>query len=296
MDRTQFVGASEVAALFGLHSFLTPLQLYLQKTGAIEGASENYAMRRGRHLEPAIASLYAEESGSKLLLCQQTLAHPTHKGLAATPDYVDEKEIPHEMKSIYEMKQEAVEWPESGKVVMNPVPAEAHIMQLNTQIACLDAGRGIIKNGILIYFDLSKGSYFVFNHQYDAEMDALIGEATAKFWKRVEDKNPPTADGDDLSVIHKLFAKNAKDETLNLVDDMEFAGYAKAFLENKDLAKKYQALSDDAKAKFEQRMGDARFAYTKGFKVSRNVSEVKESTRTVKAHQRVLVAVNEYKI
>ncbi len=296
MDRTQFVGASEVAALFGLHSFLTPLQLYLQKTGAIEGASENYAMRRGRHLEPAIASLYTEESGCKLSLCQETIPHPTHKGLAATPDYVDEKQIPHEIKSVYEMKEEAVEWPVSGKVVMNPAPAEAHIMQLNTQIACLDAGCGIIKHGILIYFDLAKGSYFVFSHAYDAEMDALIGEATAKFWKRVEDKNPPTADGEDLTIIHKLFAKNAKDDTLNLVDDMEFAGYAKAFLENKELAKKYTALSDDAKAKFEQRMGDARFAFTKGFKVSRNISEVKESTRTVKAHQRVLVAVNEYKI
>lgn len=296
MDRTQFIGASEVAALFGLHSFLTPLQLYLQKTGAIEGASENYAMRRGRHLEPAIASLYAEESGCKLLLCQETIKHPAHTALAATPDYVDENQVPHEMKSVYEMKQEAVEWPESGKIVHNPVPAEAHIMQLNTQIACLDAGRGIIKNGVLIYFDLSKGSYFVFNHAYDAEMDALIVEATAKFWKRVEDKNPPTAEGDDLSVIHKLFAKNAKDETLNLVDDSEFAAYAEAHLKNKELAKKYAELADDAKAKLEQRMGDARWAFAKGFKVSRNISEVKESTRTVKAHQRVLVAVNEYKI
>ena len=296
MDRTQFVGASEVAALFGLHGFLTPLQLYLQKTGAIEGASENYAMRRGRHLEPAIASLYTEESGCKLTLCQETIPHPTHRGLAATPDYVDDQQIPHEIKSVYEMKQEPVEWPETGRVVMNPAPAESHIMQLNTQIACLDAGRGVIKNGFLIYFDLSKGSYVVFNHTYDAEMDSLIGEATAKFWKRVEDKNPPTADGDDLSVIHKLFAKNANDDTLNLVEDAEFAGYAKSFLENKELAKKYQSLSDDAKAKFEQRMGDARFAFTKGFKVSRNVSDVKESMRTVKAHQRVLVAVNEYKI
>jgi predicted phage-related endonuclease len=296
MDRTQFVGASEVAALFGLHSFLTPLQLYLQKTGAIEGLSENYAMRRGRHLKPAVASLYGEESGCNLTLSQETIQHPVHKGLSSTPSYVDESQVPHEINPVYEMKQEAVEWPDSGKVEMVPVPSEAHIMNLNTRITCLDAGRGIITHGILIYFDLSKGSYFVFRHEYDAEMDALIGEATAKFWKRVEDKNPPTADGEDLSIIHKLFAKNAKDETLNLVDDLEFAGYAKAFLENKELAKKYAALSDDAKAKFEQRMGNARFAFTKGFKVSRNISEVKESTRTVKAHQRVLVAVNEYKI
>jgi len=296
MDRTQFVGASEVAALFGLHSFLTPLQLYLQKTGAIEGASENYAMRRGRHLVPAVAALYEEESGCNLTLSEDDLKHPKHESIVARLRYVDKDQVPHLIRPIYEMKEEAVEWPESGKVVMNPVPAESNVMDLNTQIACLDAGRGIIKHGILIYFDLSKGSYFVFNHQYDAEMDALIGAATTKFWKRVEDKNPPTADGDDLSVIHKLFAKNAKDETLNLVDDEEFAGYAKAFLENKELAKKYTALSDDAKAKFEQRMGDARFAFTKGFKVSRNISEVKESTRTVKAHQRVLVAVNEYKI
>jgi putative phage-type endonuclease len=58
--RAPFIGASEVAALFGEHPYLTAGDLALEKLGRIE-RTENAAMRRGVILEDAVAQWWAVE-------------------------------------------------------------------------------------------------------------------------------------------------------------------------------------------------------------------------------------------
>lgn len=64
--RAPFVGASECAALFGEHPFLTLGDLWAQKVERHDQA-ENRAMIRGRMLEDAVARWYAAELGVELV-------------------------------------------------------------------------------------------------------------------------------------------------------------------------------------------------------------------------------------
>lgn len=56
--RQEGFGASEIAALWGLHPYITFTDLILRKQGKIEKVKENEAMRRGTALEGVIAKAY----------------------------------------------------------------------------------------------------------------------------------------------------------------------------------------------------------------------------------------------
>jgi putative phage-type endonuclease len=64
--RAPYIGASECAALFNEHGFITAADLAVTKlTGHRQ--TENAAMRRGQHLEAAIASWWEDEHGLRLV-------------------------------------------------------------------------------------------------------------------------------------------------------------------------------------------------------------------------------------
>ena len=67
MDRTQYIGGSEVAALFNEHKFLSPYKLYMLKTGVIKRDKTNERMEAGNYLEPAIAKMWADRNGAELM-------------------------------------------------------------------------------------------------------------------------------------------------------------------------------------------------------------------------------------
>lgn len=84
------VGASEVAALFHEHRFLTPLKLYLLKRGELERDPAGEAAEWGNIHEPAIARYYLERrvpagwSGREI----GTIRHRSSRRLVATPDRI----------------------------------------------------------------------------------------------------------------------------------------------------------------------------------------------------------------
>lgn len=79
------IGGSEVAALFGLHPFMTALDVYRLKVGEADPTPETSAMKRGRLLEPIAAALYAQETGRKVRR-QPMRRHPEHPFLIANID------------------------------------------------------------------------------------------------------------------------------------------------------------------------------------------------------------------
>lgn len=63
--RKQGIGGSDAAAVCGLNPYSSPLQVYLDKTGADVGDRDNEAMRQGRDLEDYVARRFMEETGLK---------------------------------------------------------------------------------------------------------------------------------------------------------------------------------------------------------------------------------------
>lgn len=82
--RRTFLGASEIAAVCGLSSRGTALDVYADKVSATPKVDTPH-MQRGRRFEPLILAAYAERHGVALER-PATRRHPQHSWLAATPD------------------------------------------------------------------------------------------------------------------------------------------------------------------------------------------------------------------
>lgn len=64
--RKSGIGGSEVAALVGLHPYLSPFAIYMDKVGELEPREDTEAMRLGRDLEGYVADRFSEKIGIKV--------------------------------------------------------------------------------------------------------------------------------------------------------------------------------------------------------------------------------------
>jgi putative phage-type endonuclease len=85
IDRTKQIHASDVSSILGLNPYSSPLQVWLEKTGRSAPRLESKYARLGKHLEGAVADMYAEETGLTLLDPRVTLLRRSVP-IAATPD------------------------------------------------------------------------------------------------------------------------------------------------------------------------------------------------------------------
>ena len=80
------IGGSDVAAICGLNPWKSPLAVYLEKTGQIDGPKENEAMHWGTILEPIIAKEFEERTGLKVRNNNYILQHPEYPFMLANLD------------------------------------------------------------------------------------------------------------------------------------------------------------------------------------------------------------------
>jgi len=85
--RKQDVTASRVGALFGVHPYETALRLYAEKRGVEFPDADNKTMRRGRWLEPAVATAVEEERPQWQLRAPKVYLRDPDLRLGCTPDY-----------------------------------------------------------------------------------------------------------------------------------------------------------------------------------------------------------------
>jgi putative phage-type endonuclease len=85
--RRKTIGASEIAAVCGLHRHRSPLDVYLVKRGVVPDFEGNEYTEWGLRLEDAIALKYAEVVPQGVTLVRSdTLFHPLEDWVSATPD------------------------------------------------------------------------------------------------------------------------------------------------------------------------------------------------------------------
>jgi predicted phage-related endonuclease len=90
--RRSGIGASEIAAVLGLHHRLTPLDIWMQKRGMAEPQLDTRLLKMGRIMEGVIVGLYEEEVArpqEKLLISKVgTKVHPNEQWMLCTPNAV----------------------------------------------------------------------------------------------------------------------------------------------------------------------------------------------------------------
>lgn len=246
-QRKQGIGASESAALFGLHPYISALSLYESKIRETsdENADENERMEDGRVIEPRIAARWEKATGLK---CVETgskvYRHATLPHMTCTPDrlILDGSTVtnrPLELK-----------WLENHRVG-DETPEYIQI-QHQHQMAVLGADSGAL--AIL-------GSFRSFDHKQTERHDAfieLLMEKVDEFWCRVQERRPPDADGSDATseAIKRLYPKD-RGTTVSLGADI--AILVRRMEGAKAAAKRIKSVVDGAENRIKMAIGDATY-------------------------------------
>lgn len=198
--RREHLTASDVAAVLGEDPRRGALQVYLSKVADIE-AGETLPMRRGRRFEAAIGEEYADQTGRIVTRWPEyeLAVHPTVEFLAATPDAVvlatGAAPDPFGKVDLGPAAVSRTRGPLEVKMAIGSAsrwkdePPLGYAVQCQVQMACIGAEWGalcgLVGPGPLKTFDLPYSDAF-----FNAALPRL-----EEFWRRVERREPPEADG-----------------------------------------------------------------------------------------------------
>lgn len=180
------LGASEIGAVAGLNPFANAFDVYRAKVEDGFTVEETEPMKRGRHLEPAVCSWYAEDFNAALREVG-TVRHRYNPIALATPDRiatVDGEDRVLEVKTA-NMRQ-LDKWGESGS---DKVP-EQYLVQSHWLMAVTDLYQTDL--AALIGGD----DFRVFHLARDRDLEGQLLELGERFWlDYVVPRKPPPVDG-----------------------------------------------------------------------------------------------------
>jgi len=194
-DRMTGIGGSDAAAVLGLSKYKTPLQVYQEKRGEIGGIPDNEPMLWGRVLEPVIRQQYAERTGRTVRLPEGIIRHQTHPFMLATVDGITDDGRLVEVKTA----RTAQDWGEPGT---DEVP-QAYLIQVQhyLEVTALPVADVAVLIG---------GSDFrMYEIEADRELQGMIIDGEADFWRRVEQGIPP--DPVSFADVQAMFGKFSKE-------------------------------------------------------------------------------------
>jgi len=91
-DRSTGLGGTDLAAILGVHPYVTPMEVWARKRGLMDDIEMNDPMYWGLQLEPVIAEEYAFRSGAKLIDLKDVTGgstafrHPKNDFMFGSPD------------------------------------------------------------------------------------------------------------------------------------------------------------------------------------------------------------------
>ncbi|WDA36436.1 YqaJ viral recombinase family nuclease [Sphingobium sp. YC-XJ3] len=253
--RSSVVGASEVAALFDAHPWLTHFELWHRKNGTVATPdfSGNERTEWGVRLEPVIIEAACERFGYEPLETPKRLDNG--KGLGGHPDKL--VMCPRRGRGILEVK--TADWLVAKG--WGDEPPLNYLLQIMTYmgLAGCDWGDVIVLVG--------GNELRRFEYQFRPVIYADIEARSAAFWRSIEEGRAPSADYTrDLPTISALYP-DASDAVADLRTDNLACDAAARWLTGKVLEKQGKAQADAAQAELLDKMGEAGVALLDGMTV-----------------------------
>lgn len=206
LDRTKFIGGSDIAAVMGMSRWKTPLQLWGEKTGKVEPAdlSGVEAVELGTELEDFVAKKFERTTGMKVRRAPQVYEHKEHDFIRCQVDrLITGTDELLEVKTCSAWKSK--EW--DGE----EIPQE-YILQVQFQLGITGRSKGWI--AVLI-----GGQSFRYKEiPFDSELFAQLVSNAIKFWDMVENEIPPMACGDDNESIVDIYPTAS--EQMQQIDEL----------------------------------------------------------------------------
>lgn len=258
--RSAHVGASEVAALFDLHPFLTRFELWHKKAGNLPEVdlSDNDRVFWGTVLEPAIAVGIAEKTGWSLSKFEAYCPHPTVAGMGCSPDYkVDGSERGPGLVQIKNIDGLVFRDWEDKK------PPIYYELQLQHELACSQFTWGAL--GVLV----GGNDLRVFDYGRHESAIARIEREVAAFWETVRAGEEPKPDFEtDLDTLQVLHGYAQPGSVVDLAADLHLDELCQAYKAAGADEKAACERKDAAKAEILTLIGEAELAFSNSFRVN----------------------------
>lgn len=179
MDRTKFLGASEIAAVVGMNDNDSAYSVWARKTGNMPEKESTPAMRRGSRIEPLALEDFCERRGTEPshLNTQLFLQHPKFPHLAATLDvFDDEKKEAWEFKSTGYFASK--EWDQAKGLF----PSKHALQNTYQRAIAISFYKLEYVGGGLVHFPMETLEGEDFPIKYDPDLGDMLIEAGNKFW------------------------------------------------------------------------------------------------------------------
>jgi putative phage-type endonuclease len=216
VDRTKYIGGSDIGAILGLSRFRSPLEVWMEKTGKETKKLDSLPLRFGSFAEEFVASEYARATGFRLIHDESIYIHPEHAfmsahmdrfvldGSASSPTRILECKTAHPFSS--------GDW---GEIGSDEVP-----MSYLCQCIWYMAIASINQVDLAVLFGNS--DFRIYQIARDAELETVILQKASLFWNDyvLKDIPPPAQSEADCQT---LFSRGdpkksleAQSETLKL--------------------------------------------------------------------------------
>ena len=247
--RHQHVGASEVAALFGLHPYLTNFELWHLKAGTIqpEDLSGNERVFWGTVLEPAVAEGIRQKNDWSVRKIHTYWAHDKVAGMGASLDYeiVDHPNGPGVLQIKTTDSLAFRNWDEGEPPMMYELQLQHEIGVTNRQWGAL----GVLVGG---------NDLRIFERERHEATIQRIESAIEQFWESVHARKEPMPDYDeDLETIARLYAMAAPGKSIDLSTDNYAHDLCAEYRQCTQTAKEANDRRSSIKAELLTKIGDA---------------------------------------
>lgn len=209
-DRTTGVGCSELAAILGRDPYQTPLSVWRSKVQPTTEAVKPWRFLRGHHMESLLADWYEEATGRAVAdtgpytICRRSdypLLYATVDRLAQD---LEKGDGVLEIKTSHAFRKS--EWDDGAPL--------GYRLQLQGQMYVTLSDWG----SIVADYGADNPAYW----DYDARPDFdKVRRAIDRFWKYVEDEEPPPAMAQDTELVRAMYPDEEKGLTIPLPDMVE---------------------------------------------------------------------------
>ena len=212
VDRTKYIGGSDIGAILGLSKFRTPLEVWMEKTGKKIKKLDSLPLRFGSFAEEFVANEYSRTTGLELAHDESLYIHPSNAYMSAHIDRFvlgnpNDVKCSHLPTRILECKTanpfNSSNWGEAGS---DEVP-----MSYLCQCIWYMAITGIDKCDLAVLFGNS--DFRIYEITRDQDLEKLVLQKAVIFWSEhvLKDLPPPAS---NISDCQTLFSKSNPDKSV----------------------------------------------------------------------------------
>lgn len=207
------VGGSDVASVLGISRYGGPLVPYLRIVDGVE-KDDNESMKRGRHLEHAILSQYAQETGFNLWREASVSGLPAHERASLDAVARPEATLWRAVEAKTASWRVMGDWGEPGT---DEIPRE-YLVQVQWYLGALRQDpRALAVDDVADVPALVGGEFGIWQVRFDAEVYEAIREGVKRFWMdHVLPRKPPAPNG--ATAEGEFIRKRYPQHTANALD------------------------------------------------------------------------------